>query len=228
MSLTPPNPPSETGAAPAVSEALLWRRLSEPLPAVWLPDVGRVRIASSAVLEVHVIPVDDSGRLEARRLATLGLELADTGRMARLFAAGEDLTTSELGIVTSATGSGLAVTLSGQRSAWIPLPRDRVGAVLDSDDLVSRLTTLLSVLARIASAGSSEVGFATGVTTSITLAEGRVADLPRVMKRSRTSMSPIRVPAQEVLPFHRLVVDPRDIGEELAARILLAFRTRTA
>jgi hypothetical protein len=141
-------------------------------------------IASSAVLEVHVIPVDDSGRLEVRRLASLGDELADTGRMVRLFAADEDLTTSERGIVTSATGSGLAVTLSGQRSAWIPLPRDRAGAVLDPDDLASRLTTLLSVLARIAAAGPPEVGFATGVTTSITLAEGRVADMPRVMKHS--------------------------------------------
>jgi len=228
MALRPPHRPSESRAAPAVSEALLWRRLSEALPAVWLPDVGRVRIASSAVLEVHVIPVDDGGRLEVRRLAILGDELADAGRMARLFAAGEDLTTSEPGIVSSATGTGLAVTLSGQRSAWIPLPRDLVGAVLDPDDLASRLTALLSVLARIATAGPPEVGFATGVTTSITLAEGRVADLPRVMKRSRTSMSPIRVPAQDVVPFHRLAVNPRDIAEELTARILLAFRTRTA
>jgi hypothetical protein len=40
-------------------------------------------------------------------------------------------------------------------------------------------------------------------------------------------MSPIRVPAQDVLPFSRLAISPRDIGEELAARILLAFRSGT-
>lgn len=227
MSLRPPGPVSQTMAAPAVSEALLWRPLSQKLAAVWLPDIGRVRIAGSAMLEVHVVPVDDSGRLEARRLAALADELAVIGRTAQLFAADEDLTISEPAIVTSATGAGLAVILSGQRSAWIPLPRDPVGAVLDPDDLASRLTTLLSVLAGIGTAGPPEVGFATGVITSITLAEGRVADLPRLTKRSRTSMSPIRVPAQDVLPFHRLAINSRDIGEELAARILLAFRTRT-
>jgi hypothetical protein len=129
--------------------------------------------------------------------------------------------------VASATGSGLAVTPSGQRSAWIPLPRDLVGAVLDPDDLASKLTTLLSALAAIATAGPPEIGFATGIITSITLAEGRLASLPRVTKRSRTSMSPIRVPAQDVLPFYRLAISPRDIGEELAARILLAFRSGT-
>jgi hypothetical protein len=211
----------------AVSETLPWRSLSEPLPAVWLPDVGRVRIASSAVLEVHVVPMGDSGRLEARRLISLGDELAAFGRTAQLFTAEEDLATREPAVVASATGSGLAVTLSGQRSGWIPLPRDLVGAVLDPDDLASKLTTLLSVLASIATAGPPEVGFATGIITSITLAEGRVASLPRVAKRSRTSMSPIRVPAQDVLPFSRLAISPRDIGEELAARILLAFRSGT-
>jgi hypothetical protein len=232
MSLVPPGPASGTPASAtmaerAVSETLPWRSLSEPLPAVWLPDVGRVRIASSAVLEVHVVPVGDSGRLEARRLISLGDELAAFGRTAQLFTAEEDLATREPAVVASATGSGLAVTLSGQRSGWIPLPRDLVGAVLDPDDLASKLTTLLSVLASIATAGPPEVGFATGIITSITLAEGRVASLPRVAKRSRTSMSPIRVPAQDVLPFSRLAISPRDIGEELAARILLAFRSGT-
>lgn len=228
MALTPPDPARETMAAPAVSEALLWRRLSRELPTVWLPDIGHVRIASSAVLEVHVVPVDGNGRLEARRLATLSDELAVIGRTAQLFAADEDLTISEPAIVTSATGAGLAVALSGQRSAWIPLPRDPIGAVLDPDDLASRLTTMMSVLADIGTAGPPKVGLATGVSTSITLSEGRVADLPRLTKRSRTSMSPIRVPAQDVLPFHRLATNSRGISEELAARILLAFRTRNA
>jgi hypothetical protein len=173
------------------------------LPVVWLPELGRIRIGASAILEVHAIPADEQGRPEARRLTALRDALAST---------------------SSATGIGLAATDGGQLSAWTPLQRDSVGAVLDPDDLASRLTTMLSVLAGFAATGSAEVGFATGITTSITLAEGRVSDLPRQTTRSRTSMSPVRVPAMDVLPSHRIAVNARGIGEELAARILLDFR----
>ena len=48
--------------------------------------------------------------------------------------------------VTSRGGAGLAVTRAGQRSAWLPLPRDGLGAVLDPADVRDRLTTLLSAL----------------------------------------------------------------------------------
>jgi hypothetical protein len=202
VSLVPVQPVQPVEAL-SHAPALLWRRLSEPLPVVWLPELGRTRIGASAILEVHAIPAGEHGRPEARRLAALGDELAST---------------------SSATGIGLAVTDGGQLSAWTPLQRDSVGAVLDPDDLASRLTTMLSVLAGFVAKGSAEVGFATGITTSITLAEGSVSDLPRQTTRSRTSMSPIRVPAADVLPSHRLAVNARGIGEELAARILLAFR----
>ena len=195
----PDRPADVLGHAPA----LLWRRLPGPLPVVWLPELGRTRIGASAILELHAIPADEHGRPEARRLAALRDELAST---------------------SSATGIGLAVTDSGQLSAWTPLQHDSVGAVLDPGDLASRLASMLSLLAGFAAGGTAEVGFAAGVTTSITLAEGSVTDLPRLTTRSRTSMSPIRVPATDVLPSHRLAVNARGIGEELAARILLAFR----
>ena len=201
-----------------------WRPLAEPLPAMWLPELGALGTRGSAILEIHLVPVERGTLTEARRLLALRDELATLGWEEGLFGPAERVSAGEPATVASVTGKGLAVTGGGQRSAWQPLPKDTLGAVLEPVDVLARLTALMSVLVRIRMPGSAEAGLATGVTPSIMVSEGRVSDLPRRLARQRTSMSPVRVPAAEALPYARIVSNPHDVAEELCARLFLAFR----
>jgi len=235
--------PVTTGAPAreAADPGLAWRPLAEPLPTVWLPELAGGRRAASAPLELHLMPAQRGVPLEARRLAALRDELIALGRAQDMFEPdgglpGGDLTviSSAAGIaVASATGTGLAVTRSGQRSAWRPLPADTLGAVLDPADAIDRLAALLGVLLRIGTPGPAEGslaegGLAVGVSPSILVSEGRVADLPRQAARCRTTLSPVRVPAADVLPMADLTARPGNVAEELSARLFLAFQAQTA
>ena len=206
---------------------LTWRPLIKALPTIWLPDFGSRRTAAAGILELHLVPVNQEAPLEARLLAALQAELIALGRAAGLFGAAEDLSCSAPATVTSPVGSGLAVTRCGQRSAWKPLPRDGLGAVLDPADIAIRLADLLEVLVSVRTARPAKAGLAVGVTSSVMLSEGQVSDLPRSAARQRTSMLPVRVPAADVLPLTSIVGSPHEVAEELSARLLQAFRART-
>lgn len=222
---------SEATAQPAEETSaggLAWRPLAETLPTSWLPELAPARTRASAFLELHLMPASQSAPLEARRLAALRRELSELGRTRNLFDPGEGLSASDPATVVSAAGNGLAVTRSGQRSAWMPLPKDTWGAVLDPADVVGRLADLLSALLRIQLPSPAEAGLAVGITSSILLSEGDVPGLPRTSTRQRTSMTPVRVPAADVLSFADVTASPRNVAAELSARLLLAFRARTA
>jgi nucleoside phosphorylase len=208
---------------------LAWRPLSGTLPMLWLPQFGSSLVAASAILELSLVPAQPSVLLEARRLAALTDELKALGRAVNMFGPAPNLSShGDPAAVISADGTGLAVTRSGQRSAWKPLPKDTLGAVLDPADTAGHLAALLSVLLRIEVPSPAEAGLAVGVTPSIPVSEGRVSDLPRKAARLRTSMSPVRVLAADVLPFACITARPGDVAEELCARLFLAFRAQTA
>lgn len=210
---------SDARGAPA------WQRLAEALPVAWLPDFGPPRTTSSSLLELHLVPADPlAATVEVRRLATIKDELAALGREAKLFTPTEGLSAADPATVFAAAGSGLAVTADGGRSAWQPLPKDSLGAVIDTEDVVSRLTALLGALVRIDAPAPARAGLAVGVSGSGILSEGRVADLPRRTARLRTSVAPLRVQAGDTLPYARIAARTSDVAEELAARLLLAFR----
>jgi len=215
--------PASVPAQPA--EAGSWRVIAAALPATWLPDLGAPRAAGSASLEVHLIPAGQDAAPQARRLTALRAELAALGRVEHLFASDEELTSSDPATVGSARGNGLAVTATGQRSAWQALPRDTLGAVLDPADLTRRLAALLRVIVRIQAPVPVEAGLAVGITPSIPVSEGLMSDLPRRTLRKRTSMARVRVPARDVLRFARIAACPGDVADELSARLLLAIRS---
>jgi nucleoside phosphorylase len=215
----PADLPRETGTqglAPA------WRSLAQQLPAVWPLDLGVPRPRGMAILELCLLPAEPVPPLEARRLAALPLELA---RLGRAFAPTlEAFQGDNSAAVAIATGVGLAITRRGERCAWQPLPHDTVGSILDEADVAARLTDLLSALTAIDAPRPREAGLAAAVSSSVLLAEGRVADLPRTSARGRTSLTPVQVPAADALPWGRISAHPADVAAELAARLLLAFR----
>lgn len=212
-------------ASSGASSAPTWRRLADPLPVGWLPDFGPPRTAGSSLLELHLVPADPlATTVEIRRLAGIKDELAALGRAAKLFTLTEGLSATDPATVFTAAGSGLAVSSDGQRSAWQPLPKDSLGAVIDTEDVAGRLTALLNALVRIDAPTPLRAGLAVGISGSGLLSEGRVADLPRRTARPRTSTAPVRVQPGDTLPYARVTDSPHDVAEELAARLLLAFR----
>jgi hypothetical protein len=201
-----------------------WRPLDQQLPTVWPLDLGVPRPRGMAILELCLLPVEPVPPLEAQRLAVLPTELASLGRAfaPTLEAAQGDNPAA----IAAAAGFGLAITRNGGRCGWQPLPHDTVGSILDQEDIAARLTGLLSALTAIDAPHPREAGLAVAVSSSILLAEGRVADLPRTSNRGRTSLTPVQVPAADALPWSRISTHPADVAAELAARLLLAFRVR--
>jgi nucleoside phosphorylase len=205
-----------------------WRSLGETLPTAWLPQLGAPLLRASAFLELHLVPAGRAGPLAARQLGALSHELTALGRAGCLFGPDETLSASDPATVVSTAGNGLAVTRDGQRSAWMPLPKDTLGAVLDPADIADRVSTLLRVLLQIEAPCPAEAGLAVGVTPAILLAEGDVSALPRKLARGRTSMTPVRVPAADVLARARITACPQDVAAELTARLFLAFHAQLA
>ena len=196
------------------------------LPTIWHARLGVPRVAAAAILELHLVPALRTPP-PARLLAAVTDDLIALGREENMFGTAAELSVRDPATVV-APASGLAVTQDGQRSAWMPLPSDTVGAVLDPADVTGRLTAMLSVLLRMDVPDPEEAGLAVGVAPSILLSEGRVADIPRKVTRQRTSLTPVCVPASGVLPLARIAASPDRIAAELCARLLLKFRQQTA
>lgn len=220
-------PEAPTTAAPTATAArrrIPWRRLPQALPTLWFDDLRLPRPEVSAILELHAVPADPSARIEARHLPALHDTLAGIGAAASLFGSGDDVRTVRSGTVASPAGAGLAVQRDGQRTAWLALPQDRLGAVLDPDDLIERLSALLAAVVQINAPRAPEIGLAVGIMPWEPYSSGSVDELPRTTTRALSSRRPLRVPADDALLFGYLDSRRRDIAEELAARLLSAPR----
>ncbi len=133
-----------------------WIPTEGSLPCTRLADVdSNVSRGHLTVVEVHFLPVT-SELIPVGELAESGNHLAEAGRAGGMFSG-----TSALEVLSTAShmavrlrdrrddDAGLMITRLGQRSAWLSLPRDNLGSVLDSRDLKARLTGAIRVLARV-------------------------------------------------------------------------------
>jgi nucleoside phosphorylase len=221
-------PAPRVGAEEADEAGAGWRRLGEPLPAVWPRDLGVPPPRGAAMLELCLLPVVPQQPLTLRSLASLPAELAALGRAANVFGPAEEVSeASDQAAVVATAQAGFGVTRRHERCGWQPLPRDSLGSVLDEEDLTSRLAALLTVLSTINVPPPRQAAVAVGVTPSVMLAEGRVDDMPRT-SRGRTSLTPLRIAAADAVPWEQLAGTPADVAAELAGRLLAAFRSRQA
>lgn len=221
-----------TAERTAVPDMLSRTALAEPVEVVWRAELlnpyGR---AEPSALEAHLIPTAGVERLEVRRLNRLSDDLPTLGRSQGLFSSTEPLqakATDEAAWARSTdhrTGpSGLAVLRNGQRSAWSPLPKDMLGAILDPDDLMGRLTQLLRLLTSIDLPAPKRVAFAVGIEPAALLADGRVRELPRSHVVGALLARHVRVPPKDVISYLELIGNPAGIADELGARLHAVFR----
>jgi len=205
-----------------------WRLLGTDLPVRWLSELDRT---APGVLEVHLVPVSQTSRLEMRHLDSLGVELAQFAREHSLFTSTEALrpfTTSAcsgVASVDSRSAAGLAVTRSGQRSIWSALPKDTLGSVLDEDDVADRLTTMIRLLTLIPVELPEEAGFALSVESAMNVTEDRVAHMPRSSATLNPRHGSIRVTADDATLTADLPQRAPEVARELAARLLAEYRS---
>ena len=224
-----PGTSASRSSAPRTSPApgLAWAPASG-LSAIRLSDLDPyVSRGHLSVVEVHLVPVTPQ-LIPVGKLATLGDQLAEVGRAGGMFAA-----TSALELVNEPEhvavrvrerrddDAGLVVARSGQRGAWLALPRDGLGSVLDAPDLVARLAGALRVLAKIDLPQPDRYAPTTGVGPLMMLTLG---DSSMVGKRNSASMR-VAGPAEIITPLEdsfaasSLPSSASEIAAELVARL---------
>ncbi|WP_176946723.1 5'-methylthioadenosine/S-adenosylhomocysteine nucleosidase [Lentzea fradiae] len=210
------------GTAP---RAVAARRVSGPVNVSWRADLTGTRSAvERCAVEVHLVPLDDYGRLAAPRLDQVPGVLSDHGRARGLFTGTERLTSDVVGEAAwvrsppSPDGHrGLAVHRTGQRSAWLPLPGDARGPVLDRDELHARIERSLRWLAELAGLPTpAAVVLAAGLEPAAGLAESRAGGF--------CTAAHLRVLSEEAVPLPVLLDRAGEAAEDLTARLHHAFR----
>lgn len=122
--------------------------------------------------------------------------------------------------------AGVRADRDGAISVWWPLPSDRMGAVVDSDDLASAVAAKLRFAASLGVVSGDRAAVAAALSGVAMAAEGSVADLGR---RNSVSLGfsqreVVRVEPEDSVPADALTNGAGEIGRELAARLMHAFR----
>lgn len=225
---------SSVAVAQDSNDELVWQTLDRPAEVSWYRDLAPVGAFRSnpALLEIHLTPVPQQGRVSAMHMRRLAEELADMGRSNGLFPITQRVeihTTADVAIAASADSRGaqcgLAVTRSGQRSAWEELPQPGMTYVLDDEHTGNRVATLLASLREIDLVPEPpSYAPAVAIDNPMMVTVERLAEVNRQRASGmRMSDVPVRVPPEDAFAAAALDHHLSDLGQELAARLLYAF-----
>lgn len=222
------------GREPSSATSLDWQPLVEPVAVTWRDQIaGRNSYGYVALVELHLVPIS-SLHLEVRQLGQLSTELANAGRAAGLFSVGQALTISSDAHVAYVASqqtrhedeAGLAVTRSGQRTAWLALPHDSLGAVFDPEDMRPRLASLLHILRSLPVQTADRTAFALRIRP-LTLVS--VSSAAQVGHRSSSSMifagqEACTVEPEDTISTVSLDANVTDVADELTARLSTSLK----
>lgn len=216
------------------TEELVWQPLDQPAGLVWHRDLvpSSAHMSGPALLEIHLAPVSVTSRVTATRMQQLADELVNLGRANGLFSNTERVETNSSAEATVASvvgrdgrSAGLAITRSGQRSAWESLPHPGIAYVLDEEHTQERIATLLSLLEAADVPTAPAYAPAVGIENPRTVMVERLSAVnPNHATFSHRSDAPVRVDPEEAVTAAMLVGRGGELAEELTVRLLLAFR----
>ncbi|WP_197288104.1 5'-methylthioadenosine/S-adenosylhomocysteine nucleosidase [Nocardia sp. NRRL S-836] len=210
------------------SSAVTWQR---PVELSWRTDLtGTTSAVERCAVEVHLVPMDEYGRLEAHVLERMHELLTAHGRTHGLFSGTERLSaevSADAAWVRSAPSPdghrGLAVHRTGQRCAWSPLQYNAHGSVVDRTALGRQVERSLRLLAELSGLPApAAVAVAAGLEPAAGLTENRAGQLPGA--GGSCTAARIRVHSGGAVPFHALLARPQEAADELTARLHQAFR----
>lgn len=236
----PPHPaPALREAESATPAEPVWHVLPAPAPVIWRTDVmamhNQWRPEWSATVELHLAPVDDTARLPAGRLRTIGDRLPSVIREHGLAPETEgvqrDLSEDVVQVSQydprASTGAGLAVLRNGQRSAWRTLPKATVGRVLVREDAVADIAAMLRILVGLGNVLPEQLAPAIGIEPTSLVRIGQHSDLTSnsaTMPMANTNH--IRIDAEESLTIAELSRFGTTVAEEMVERLIARFPRR--
>jgi len=225
----PPRPPA-THLEPR------WRVLPAAVPVTWrseIMDIGHGMFARwPGTLEVHLAPTGGDARLPMGRLRAVGEGLVLFARNQRLVSAEEPVeavSTDQGAWVASRNAfrglaGGVALLRDGQRSAWLGLPRGRIGSVLIRDEAVDKVTRLVSALLALDAPLPHAMVPTAGIDPVSLVRVGEVSDLTsNVGSLTMNPRNQIRLPAEEWLTVAEINGHTAAVATELVERLLATF-----
>ena len=225
-------------AAPGLPAAgrLRWQSPAPPVTISWHRDLdksARNMQQRTAAVEVHLAFSGDDARLQVSEVGDLRDRLPDHGRRTGLFTRLEALEShadATLVLVTSGgwgNEKGLAVTRSGQRSTWTPLPKGPIGSLLDVEHLIGQVTRMLDALTALDLPHGSLVVPAIGLDPATMISYGSVARPSNSAAIGLAQSDHIHVAPDEAIEYNAVVTRVADVAAELAARLVADHRGAT-
>lgn len=180
-------------------------------------------------LEVSLVPVETQS-LRLGQLEAMAEEFVVTGRTGGLFAQADAVDSGHTADVAYARvpgddAAGLLVTRQGQRTAWITLPHDMLGGVVDPSQIRPRVSRVLQLLMSVEAPAAARYGVTARIHPSRSL---MVGDASVVGSRNSASMGmgfedrfPTSMP--DTVLGNGISTHSDELAEELVARVVAAL-----
>jgi hypothetical protein len=230
-----PFPAAASRPAAATSARLRWQSPAPPVAVSWRRDFDQTVPGQrgAEAVEVHLAFAGNDARLQVSELSELEERLPDHGRRHGLFTRLEALDSHADSNVARATSSGwnnekgLAVTRSGQRSAWAPLPRGPIGALLDPDHLVGQLTRMLDALTALDLPHDDLVVPVIGLDPATMISYGTISAPGNTASFGHRQIDHIHVAPDEAIEYADVATRSAEVAAELVARLVADHRAAT-
>ncbi len=224
-SRTPANTKSDAG--------LEWQELVAPAEVSWhrelLPRSAYTN--GPSLIELHLVPVPGTGRVPAVRMRQLAGELVGLGRSKGFFTNLERVKTDDSAAMAMASvhepydrSAGLAITRSGQLSAWEALPKPGLTYVLDEEHTSERLAFLLELLMSIGATEAQSYAPAAAIENTRMVTVERLSEVKPQSAALRVTDAPIEALPEEAVTAGAVSTRAREIASELTARLIYSFR----
>jgi hypothetical protein len=182
-------------------------------------------------LEVSLVPAETQS-LRLGQMESMADEFVVTGRTSGLFtqAGAVDNGHSADAAYARVPGddaAGILVTRQGQRTAWITLPHDMLGGVLDPSRIKARVSRVLQLLVSFDLPIAERYGVAARIHPSRSL---MVGDSSTVGSRSSASMGMgfedrFPTPMPDTVRGQAIAAHSDELAEELIARVVAALQS---
>jgi hypothetical protein len=233
-------------ALPEPGKSSDWSPLSVPVEVEWRDQWPRgsgsinQQASLGAEVELHAVPLEPA-RYSRRQLGDAAESMARHLRSGLVPAAmamnvGSDHSAAwVLPAPMPGTGGfdrarpeellGVRLSSAGQRSAWMRLPSDSMGSMLDGTELAHRISRLLRILGGMVPAPEMSWGLAVGLLPSFTLSVGSEASLGARSSAQVLGRQPrvIHVEPDEAASSDALGTSSEEVGAVAARNLINAF-----
>lgn len=221
--------------APTTSGSLDWQPLAKPLAALPRDAVLPRGWASSgpAALEITLVPLEVQS-LRVSQLENLTTELVASGRSAGLFSqtgaidAGHTAAVAYARVTVTRTddAAGLLITREGQRTAWMTLPNDGLGSVVDPQSLVARVARVVQLVVGLDAQLAPRYGFTAAVRPESMVIVGDESVVGRRNSASMRSVgaSAFPTPMPDSVRGDAIGRHAEELATEIVARVVAALR----